>query len=325
MPIWPVSWLVEEKYCGGAIFVGTAWSYGLSAVPMEIAAGSKRGERGIRGLHHERVWNADVTSLLAGGKEVLWGQHSLLAQYESYEPMETDGWRIASWEAVECGCSQSYESEILWGSNLCWYNTNFIGSVMYQLRLLPGSQKDRMGNKQTGPMNWFHAWLNRGVLWVSNICWHSVSDMASAMMGSCWKHQDSRGGKHSFHILDQFSFWWWLILFGFINLGGRGFLDAQRRSCFLRVITIICDIIVMTIIVESSAVDDGIQYHPSHIHSVSVTRFKTASLSTVEMSFVMKTHRFMSATTTYRDEAINLNKRVCTLTHWSCIQMVTSQ
>ena len=69
-------------------------------------------------------------------------------------------------------------------------------------------------------------------------------------------------------------------------------------------ITIICDIIVMTIIVESSAVGGGIKYHQSHIYSVSVTRFKTVSfcgnplpishiyMSVVEMSFPIKTYRF---------------------------------
>ena len=40
-------------------------------------------------------------------------------------------------------------------------------------------------------------------------------------------------------------------------------------------ITIICNIIVMTIIIESTAVGGGIEDHQSHIHSVGVTQFKT--------------------------------------------------
>ena len=40
---------------------------------MEIAAGSEREERGIRGLHHGKLRNADMVSLLAGGREVLCG------------------------------------------------------------------------------------------------------------------------------------------------------------------------------------------------------------------------------------------------------------
>ena len=39
----------------------------------------------------------------------------------------------------------------------------------------------------------------------------------------------------------------------------------------------ICNIIVITIIVKSSAVDGDMEYHQSHIHSVSVTRLKTGS------------------------------------------------
>ena len=44
-------------------------------------------------------------------------------------------------------------------------------------------------------------------------------------------------------------------------------------------ITIICNIIVMTITVESSAVGGGVEYHQSVIHSESLTRSKTVSFA----------------------------------------------
>ena len=69
-------------------------------------------------------------------------------------------------------------------------------------------------------------------------------------------------------------------------------------------ITIICNIIVMTITVESSAVGGGIEYHQSPpIHSESLTRSKTVSfaetrwckaisMSVVEMYFLIEMYRF---------------------------------
>ena len=68
-------------------------------------------------------------------------------------------------------------------------------------------------------------------------------------------------------------------------------------------ITIICNIIVMTITVESSAVGGGIEYHQSPIHSESLTRSKTVSfaethlrkaisMSVVEMYFLTEMYRF---------------------------------
>ena len=65
-------------------------------------------------------------------------------------------------------------------------------------------------------------------------------------------------------------------------------------------ITIICNIIVMTITVESSAVGGGIEYP---IHSESLTRSKTVSfaethwckaisMSVVEMYFLIEMYRF---------------------------------
>ena len=157
-------------------------------------------------------------------------------------------------------------------SNLCWHSMSHMGSVLCQWRFLSVLIGSVERNKRIASRKAAECWYGqspgwwkrstvreqsllaqnesyglsavpmeiaagpdrREVLWVSNTCWHSMSDMASAMMGSCWKHQDSREGKHSFHLLNQFSyckFWWWLILFGSINLSGRGFRGAQRRSC----------------------------------------------------------------------------------------------
>ena len=47
----------------------------------------------------------------------------------------------------------------------------------------------------------------------------------------------------------------------------------------LIMIKIICNIIVMTITVESSAVGGGIEHHQSPIHSESLTRSKTVSFA----------------------------------------------
>ena len=152
-------------------------------------------------------------------------------------------------------------------SNLCWHSMSHMGSYGIASRKAaecwygqsPGWWKRSTVREQSllaqnesyglsaVPMEIAAGPDRREVLWVSNICWHSMSDMASAMMGSCWKHQDSREGKHSFHLLNQFSyckFRWWLILFGSINLGGRGFRGAQRRSCFSSLIPLFLKLIV---------------------------------------------------------------------------------
>ena len=71
--------------------------------------------------------------------------------------------------------------------------------------------------------------------------------------------------------------------------------------------TIICNIIVMTITVESSAVGGGIEYHQAPIHSESLTPGltrskpvsfaethwrKAISMSVVEMYFLIEMYRF---------------------------------
>ena len=75
MRVCPVSWLVEEEYCGGAIFVGTArviW-------PQRCANGDccqfwEEGERNKR-IASRKVMESGchVASLLAGGREALLG------------------------------------------------------------------------------------------------------------------------------------------------------------------------------------------------------------------------------------------------------------
>ena len=120
------------------------------------------------------------------------GKQSLLAQHEFYGlstlPMLIASWWIASRKVVECGCDQSHGREILWNSNLCRYSTSFMSPVMCQLRLLPGSERDGRGKRRI-PLRKVDATVlkpgGREVLWVNNICWHTLSPMASAMIPSC--------------------------------------------------------------------------------------------------------------------------------------------
>ena len=67
----PVPWLVEEKVLwGNNLGLAQHGSYGLSAVPIEIAAASEGRGRGIRGLHYGRLRKSEIPSVMAGIREV---------------------------------------------------------------------------------------------------------------------------------------------------------------------------------------------------------------------------------------------------------------
>ena len=95
------------------------WTYGFRAVTIEIAAGSEREERGIRGLHHGRLRIAYMASILAGGREALWRSN---LHWHSTSPLGSElcQWRllpilrggernkrIASRKAADCSYGQS--------------------------------------------------------------------------------------------------------------------------------------------------------------------------------------------------------------------------
>ena len=120
----------------------------LSAVPIEIAPGSEREERGIKGLHHGRLRKANVASSMDGGRESTVGEQSWLAQQRSYGPNAVPMEIAAASEREERGirwlialrkadvASFMAGGGVMWGSNLCCHSTSPVGSVLCQMRLL---------------------------------------------------------------------------------------------------------------------------------------------------------------------------------------------
>ena len=186
------------------------------------------------GLHYGRPWNVDGASFMSHGwwkrktmrvgtSWVIWAQRCANGDC-CLEDCIREG----------CGmqtCPVSWK-KVLWGSNLSWHSTSFMGSVMCHHRRMPASEMEGEEKKRIPSWKVDVTSLmpgGRRILWVISICWHSMSPMASSNT-SCY----SMEGKNSFPLLYKFSFWkiwWWLIMLRFINLGGRGFRGAKRRSC----------------------------------------------------------------------------------------------
>ena len=85
-----------------------------------------------------------MASLLAGGREVLWGSNLF------WHSMSHMGSALCQWRLLPGGLHHGRlrnadmasllagGREVLWGSNLCWHSMSHMGSALCQWRLLPG-------------------------------------------------------------------------------------------------------------------------------------------------------------------------------------------
>ena len=93
----------------------------------------------------QRLRNADMASLLAGGREVLWGSNLC------WHSMSHMGSALCQWRLLPGGlyhgrlCNTDVtslmEEEHCGGAIFFWHRKTFMGSVMCQRRLLPDAER----------------------------------------------------------------------------------------------------------------------------------------------------------------------------------------